>query len=226
MTNVVDFARVRNGREKLALLAQKYPELRGTSSAENVASWIETLQSNGEENVVEYEKKCKYILCGKTFMAGRKDKDYCVNAHRTAANKLRDNEPSDLAKLMTRAVEFDAQFYGHPSNPDVKRARDAALRDVHSAIETELGIVHEQARETHEPKVHDEPSTVETERVSSTPELVREKLKDFMAKHNVTQGRIAELCGSNQSQISRFLNGKDQSQEFRNAIEKMIDERR
>ncbi len=216
---IIELSRVRTWRADLARHGQN-PALRARGQV-----LFDTLPTIGE-NEVEYEKKCKYILCGQTFIAARKDKDFCCDAHRTASHKLRENEPSSLAKLMTRAVEFDAQFYGHPSNPDVKRARDAALRDVHSAIETELGIVHEQARETHEPKVHDEPSTVETERVSSTPELVREKLKDFMAKHNVTQGRIAELCGSNQSQISRFLNGKDQSQEFRNAIEKMIDERR
>ena len=114
--NIVDLSLVRKGREKLALAKML-----------------------GEN--VEYERKCKYILCGKTFMAARKDKDFCCDPHRTASHKLRDNEPSDLARLMTRAVEFDAQYHGHPSNPAVKAARDAALRDVHTAIMHELGIV-------------------------------------------------------------------------------------
>jgi len=120
MMNIVDLSLVRKGREKLALAKML-----------------------GEN--VEYERKCKYILCGKTFMAARKDKDFCCDPHRTASHKLRENEPSSLARLMTRAVEFDAQYHGHPSNPAVKAARDAALRDVHTAIMHELGIVHVEA---------------------------------------------------------------------------------
>lgn len=212
---IVDLVRVRQGREKLALLAQKYPELRGERSAANVMQWEKTLESIGE-NEVEYERKCKYILCGKTFMAGRKDKEFCCDAHRTAANKLRENEPSSLSKLLSRAVEFDAQFYGHPSNPDVKRARDAALHDVYDAIRAELGIVQAPVNEPENEQ--DEPEN-DAKKVDLTPDEVREKLRAWMLETGHGQTKVAKLAGVGQPTISLFLAGKtDGSKAFRQSI--------
>jgi hypothetical protein len=167
---IVDLVRVRQGREKLALLAQKHPELRGISSAENVSNWIETLQLNGEKNVVEYEKTCEYILCRKVFISGRKDARFHTDACRTAAGKMRDKrEPSDLAKLMERAIEFDSQFYGGPSSLESKRARNDALRAVYDAIGAELGIVHERPGSV--PELHEVPVVESAKGQHERPEL-------------------------------------------------------
>ena len=217
--NIVDLSLVRKGREKLALAKML-----------------------GEN--VEYERKCKYILCGKTFMAARKDKDFCCDPHRTASHKLRDNEPSDLARLMTRAVEFDAQYHGHPSNPAVKAARDAALRDVHTAIMHELGIVPVEPAPVEVPvpvqavevpvpvqavEVPVEPAPVELEN-DATPDpvdadRVRNKLRAFIAEMGFSQKKIARLAGTNQPMISQFLSGKtDGSSAFRTSIWDVVDQ--
>ena len=224
---IVDLVRVRQGREKLALLAQKHPELRGTSSAENVSNWIETLQLNGEKNVVEYEKTCEYILCRKVFISGRKDARFHTDACRTAAGKMRDKrEPSDLAKLMERAIEFDSQFYGGPSSLESKRARNDALRDVYDAIGAELGIVHEVPAElgiVHEVPVVEVPSVevpvVEVPSVEVPVVEVRERLRAFMKDTSFGQLKIAKLVGVGQPTISQFLSGKTKgSEDFRRAI--------
>lgn len=210
---IVDLVGARQGREKLAILAAKYPELRGERSAANVEQWAQNLEAIGE-NTVEYEKRCKYILCGNAFAAARKDKEFCCDAHRTASHKLRGNEPSDLAKLMTRAVEFDAQFYGHPSNPDVKRARDNALHDALAAIAAELGIVHEVPVE--EPE--NEPGN-DAEQGPLTPEIVREKLRAYLENKGMGQTRFGKLAGVAQSTISQFLGEKmDASEDFRRCV--------
>jgi hypothetical protein len=79
-------------------------------------------------------------------------------------------EPSDVSKLMTRAIEFDSQFYGGPSSLESKRARNDAFRAVYDAIGAELGIVHEvpvevpvveSAKGQHErPELHEVPVEV------------------------------------------------------------------
>ena len=225
---IIDLSRVRAGRAELARLARTYPELRGERSAVNAEHWIETLESIGDEKV-DIAKTC--LFCGKGFIATRKDALYCSAAHRVAANRRKDERgPSELAAALMRAAQADDLYLASIGFPDAakhKRARDAALLDVHAAIEAELGIVHE----THETPV-DEPIAAEPEqfalRMPSTANEVREKLRAFMAEHNVGQGRVAELCGGSQSQISRFLrptNPIELTHDARNAIEKMIDER-
>ena len=222
--NAIDLSRVRAGRAELARLARTYPDLRGERSAANVEHWIGTLESIGDEKV-DIAKTCTF--CGKGFIATRKDARFCSDVHRAAHNRRKDERgPSDLAAALMKAAQADELYLASIGFPDAakhKRARDAALHDAYTMLVAELGIVHAQVHET-----RDEPLTGETElvlRIPSTPEQIREKLREFMAKHNVTQGRVAELCGSNQPQISRFLGGKDGSQEIRNAIESMIDER-
>ena len=227
MTNAIDLSLFRKGREKLAL-AKTCGHALKTSSAANVEQWVETLESIGDEKV-DIAKTC--LFCGKGFIATRKDALYCSAAHRVAANRRKDERgPSDLAAALMKAAQADDLYLASIGFPDAakhKRARDAALLDVHAAIEAELGIVHE----THETPV-DEPIAAEPERLvlrmPSTANEVREKLSAFMAGHKVGQGRVAELCGVSQSQISRFLrlsNPIELTQDARNAIEKMIDER-
>lgn len=223
---IIDLSRVRAGRAELARLARTYPELRGERSAANVEHWIETLESIGDEKV-DIAKIC--LFCGKGFIATRKDALYCSAAHRVAANRRKDERgPSDLAAALMKAAQADDLYLASIGFPDAakhKRARDAALLDVHAAIEAELGIVHETTEAKDEPLPEPEQFVLRT---PSTANEVREKLRAFMAEHNVGQGRVAELCGVSQSQISRFLrptNPIELTHDARNAIEKMIDER-
>jgi hypothetical protein len=220
---MIDLVRVRQGREKLAILAQKYPEIRGARSAANLNQWEKTLK-------MEYEKKCKYILCGKAFTAGRKDKEFCSDAHRTAANKLRDNEPSDLAKLLSRAVEFDAQYHGHPSNLEIKRARDGAFRAAYDALAAELDLAPlltsavmvdpaaiMQRLDANRCPDHPHEHRDFCGSCRSAP-VLREKLRAYM-QTGMSQSRLAKLAGVSQSTISLFLAEKtDGGEDFRRAI--------
>jgi Hepatocyte nuclear factor 1 (HNF-1), N terminus len=227
MTDIIDLSRVRAGRAELARLARTYPELRGERSASNAERWIETLESIGDEKV-DIAKTC--LFCGKGFIATRKDALYCSVAHRVAANRRKDERgPSELAALLMKAAQAHALYLSSVGFPDAakhKRATVAALHVARAAIEAELGIVHAAKDEpTDEPSPEPEQLVLT---ISSTPDQVREKLRGFMAEHNIGQTRIAELCGVSQSQISRFLrlsNPIELTQDARNAIEKMIDER-
>lgn len=223
--NAIDLSRVRAGRAELARLARTHPELRGESSAANVERWIETLESIGDE--MDIAKTCEF--CGKGFIATRKDARFCSDVHRAAYNRRKDERgPSDLAALLMKAAQAHDLYLSSVGFPDAakhKRASVAALQDAHAAIEAELGIVHESTEAKDEPSPEPEQLVLT---IPSTPEQVREKLRGFMAEHNIGQTRIAELCGASQSQISRFLrkvNPIELTQETRNAIEKMIDER-
>lgn len=223
---ILELSRVRTWRADLARLGQN-PALRARGQV-----LLDTLPTIGE-NDVEYQKTCEYILCRKDFVSGRKDTRFCSDAHRTAAGKMRDTrEPSELSKLMTRAIEFDSQFYGGPSSLESKRARNDAFRAVYDAIGAELGIVHEVPVEV--PELHEVP--VEVPVVESAkgqherPELhevpvevpvveVRERLRAFMAETSFGQSKIAKLVGVGQPTISQFLSGKTKgSEDFRRAI--------
>jgi len=210
---ILEFSRARQWRTDLARHGQN-AALRARGQV-----LLDTLPTIGEN--VEYPKNCEYILCRKDFVSGRKDARFCCDAHRTAAGKMRDKrEPSDLAKLMERAIEFDSQFYGGPSSLESKRARNDALRDVYDAIGAELGIVHE----THETPVDElgelqnEPEN-DAEQDPLTPENVREKLRAFMTETTMGQGKIGKLAGVSQSTISQFLAAKtDGSEDVRRSI--------
>jgi hypothetical protein len=136
-------------------------------------------------------------------------------------------EPSDVSKLMTRAIEFDSQFYGGPSSLESKRARNDAFRAVYDAIGAELGIVHEvpvevpvveSAKGQHErPELHEVP--VEVPVVEVPVVEVRERLRAFMKDTSFGQSKIAKLVGVGQPTISQFLSGKTKgSEDFRRAI--------
>lgn len=206
---ILEFSRAQQWRADLARHGQN-AALRARGQV-----LLDTLPTIGEN--VEYPKKCEFILCQKDFVATRKDTRFCCDAHRTAAGKMRDTrEPSDLAKAMERAIEFDSQYYGNPSNHDVRRARNAALRDVLSAIETELGIVHE---------VPEEPENEPALPTPLTPDEVREKLRAFMAETGFGQNRIAKLAGVSQPMISQFLNEKTGgSEDFRRSIMDVVNQ--
>ncbi len=58
-----------------------------------------------------------------------------------------------------------------------------------------------------------------------TPEIVREKLRAFIAETSFGQGKIAKLAGVNQPMISMFLAGKkDGSPSFRQSILDVVDQ--
>ena len=226
---ILELSRVRTWRADLARLGQN-PALRARGQV-----LLDTLPTIGE-NDVEYQKTCEYILCRKDFVSGRKDTRFCSDAHRTAANKAKDTrEPSDISKLMTRAIEIDSQFYGGPSSLESKRARNDAFRAVYDAIGAELGIVHERPGSV--PELHEVPVPVvevpvevpvveSVEGQHERPELhevpvveVREKLRAFMAETSFGQSKIAKLVGVGQPKISQFLSGKTKgSEDFRRAI--------
>lgn len=221
MTNAIDLSMVRAGRTELDRLARTYPQLRGQRGPSNVEHWIETIGAP-----VDIAKTCEF--CGKGFLATRKDARFCSDAHRTAANRRKDERgPSELAAALMKAAQLDEMYQASIGFPDAakhKRLRDQALRDVHAAIVAELHIVPEPSPELEEPS----PELEELVLVPPTsPGDLRRKLGEFMKEKHVSQGRVAELCGMNQSNVSRFLTGNtDLSDEKRKALERMIDARR
>ena len=189
MTNIVDLSLVRQGRDKLALA-----KMLGAKSID-------------EENMTH---DCEYVLCAKPFETKRKDARFCSDLHRALSNQLRHKrEPSQLATLLFRASQAENQFDGGSSNPDVKRARDAILREAYDAIARDLGIVQDE---------QDEPENDG----SGDPldaDLVREKLDAYCRRTGTSQTEVAEKLGFTSGHVSNFEHRRTNgSPEFRRAI--------
>lgn len=223
MNEVTDLVRFSRARTDLERFARKNPSY-------DPSELLERLE---RENAVKQAKKCAFILCQEPFVAERKDTIYCKDACKVGAYRLRKHgyETTDLADVLARARDAELQSHGvaHGDASKAKRRREDALRAAYDAIESELGIVHAYEQKivlsTDEPDEPENEPENDAKKVDLTPEIVREKLRAFMAETSFGQGKIAKLAGVNQPMISMFLAGKkDGSPSFRQSILDVVEQ--
>ncbi len=116
---------------------------------------------------------------------------------------------------------------------DVVEAQEpnASRTEVQEPVVTTVDVVEEQDPNASRTEVQEPVAPVVVAPVVVapvellTPEIVREKLRAFIAETSFGQGKIAKLAGVNQPMISMFLAGKkDGSPSFRQSILDVVDQ--